>query len=148
MGRATAAVAMGWFALATAGCSHDRPCPDEDAATAADDGGLADDAGITVSCNAAGSWTVTEVGCTCGDCSGIGITVALLISSQVAAEGGTFIDSDDSTWSFDPATCTATLTGDCDASDTIDFTRNAVACSWTCQSMCPPCPGTCTLQQQ
>ncbi len=149
MRRAAAAVGLGWLAAATAGCSHDTPCPNEDAALP--DAGPAGDVaegGVVVSCNAAGSWTLTEVGCACGGCPGIGTTVALLISSQVAAEGGTFIDSDDSTWSFDPTTCTATLAGGCDASDTIDFTRHAAACTWTCQSVCPPCPGTCTLQHQ
>lgn len=156
---AAAALALGSFALANAGCSHDAPCRDQDAgmpdfatpegsASTAAEGGVEIEGGAVASCNATGSWTITELGCACGDCMGIGRTVALLVPSQVAAEGGTFIDSDDSTWSFDPGTCRATLTGDCDASDTIDFTRGAVKCTWTCESMCPPCPATCTLQRQ
>jgi hypothetical protein len=147
-----AATAASWFvvAVATSGCNHEAPCVAEEAgadAAAASDAGSGE-AAAALPCNAGGSWTVTEVGCACGDCDGIGTTVGFLISPQVAAEGGTFVDSDESTWSFDPATCTATLGGDCDASDIIDFAGNAVTCSWTCQSMCPPCPATCKLQHQ
>jgi hypothetical protein len=148
-----AVAAASWFVIAPAasGCSHSAtPCPAEEAgADAAFDNDAGSEAAAAPACNAAGSWTLTEVGCACGDCTnGIGTTVGLLVPPQVAAEGGTFIDSDESTWSFDPTTCTATLGGDCDASDTIDFARDIVTCTWTCQSICPPCPATCKLQHQ
>jgi hypothetical protein len=148
-----AVTASSWFviAAATSGCSHQTPlCPAEEAGSDAESDGEAGsvEAAAAPACRAVGSWTLTEVGCACGDCNGIGTVVGLVISPQVAAEGGTFLDTDESTWSFDPVTCTATLGGDCDASDTIDFAGNTVTCTWTCQSMCPPCPGTCTLQHQ
>ena len=74
--------------------------------------------------------------------------MGFVITQQLSAEGGPFVDSDDMTWTFDPTTCTASLAGNCDASDTLDFRSRTAACFWTCAGACPPCGASCSLARE
>jgi hypothetical protein len=90
-----------------------------------------------------GTWALSETAGACGSCSNIADQVAIEV--QVSADGGTVTDSEGNTWTFDPATCSATLTGACDASDAIFFATGTASCTWTCGSFCPPCSASCVL---
>jgi len=92
-----------------------------------------------------GTWALSETAGACGGCPNISDLVAIVVSDQVAAEGGTVSDDEGNTWTFNPQTCSATLTGSCDASDTIFFANGTATCTWTCGSFCPPCPASCLL---
>jgi len=92
-----------------------------------------------------GTWALSETAGACGGCPNISDLVAIVVSDQTAAEGGAVSDDEGNTWTFNPQTCSATLTGDCDASDTIYFASGTATCTWTCGSYCPPCPASCIL---
>jgi len=111
-------------------------------ASATASGGL--DATIGTTCTG-GTWALSETAGTCGSCNGIADLVAIVVSDQTAEEGGAVSDSEGNTWTFDPSTCSATLAGDCDASDTIFFGTGTASCYWTCGSYCPACPASCIV---
>jgi hypothetical protein len=107
-----------------------------------------DDAADAGGCNAEGTWALVAYAAAQGGCaSSFDDRVALVVSAQVAAEGGTVSDSEGNTWTFDPASCSASLGGACDASDSIDFSTFAAQCSWTCGGACPALPATCMLER-
>ncbi len=109
-----------------------------------DDALMVADAG-PVACGT-GTWVLIESGGACGACPPISDAVVLSITPDIATGGGTTMDSEGNSWTFQPDSCTAALPGACDASDTIDFDAGLVTCSWICGTSCPPCPATCHLQ--
>jgi hypothetical protein len=106
------------------------------------------DAADAGGCSAEGTWALVAYGAAQGGCtSSFADRIALVVSAQVAAEGGTVSDSEGNSWTFDPASCSASLGGACDASDSIDFSTFAAQCFWTCGTACPALPATCMLER-
>jgi hypothetical protein len=94
-----------------------------------------------------GSWILLTSGGSCAGCAPSPDSIGLVVSQEVAAEGGAVTDTEGNRWQFDPAACSATLAGDCDASDAIDFDSGLSTCAAICGS-CPACPIRCSIRPQ
>jgi hypothetical protein len=111
--------------------------------------GVGSAAGVGAAACGVGTWVLNESAGSCGPCGGISDFVVLTISPDLADAGGTTADSEGNSWQFDRASCTATLTGTCNATDVIDFATDGgpqATCQWTCGSVCPPCQAACNVQ--
>lgn len=85
---------------------------------------------------------------TCQTCTaGAHLNVTFSISSQLAASGGTFKDSDGVTWTYDPSTCRAAQSSACSAAGSLDFVTDSATCYFFCAGSCPGCAERCTLAQ-
>jgi hypothetical protein len=71
--------------------------------------------------------------------------VTVDVSAEVAANGGTFSDSDGNEWTYDPSSCTASQSSSCSAAGSLDFNDDEATCYFFCAGGCPGCIESCTL---